>query len=569
MSKASDDVVHASPLVEFLNALPSPLTTILVGLAPSIARTRYLVQLLCWKAPWEDSCLVLALWWAVCLIPDLGLRYILPPAVFLWFLAARSRTPQQSPQIATEETIQRAIADLTTIHALLPTLPTLASAATVPPLLVLARAFAVLYIPYLLVTYLIRLRILLAIVGTVLFTWRARWAAVIRRGLWRSAHLRWATYRAWSVLSGQPLPPITISPQSQSDASLATLTSSSDTTPPPSPGASIRFLFTIYENQRWWMGLDWTAALLPGERPSWCSASQQPAAPPSAFTLPAPTTVYTLAPDGKRRLKRTARWKWEEPEWRVVVRREGAGTSRVERPLPSAKEESAAAAGASRILKKMRQPSVDSAASTSERRSLDGHKDKDADKGFFSEDGIHADGSGVGRADEDGEDTEPFTDPDGWVYADNKWEGGSSKGGMGKYTRYRRWTRVAVLTETVELVGPGELGIQRDETLPLSSSDPQQADNAAPTAAGDAKSSASSAGKPQVEPTTAKDATASSSTTSQNGHAPANGDPNLGSKDTGSGTTAAAGLIVQPGEDEGSRLRQRLKAAVKGATGHP
>ncbi|KAI0325481.1 hypothetical protein GY45DRAFT_1330224 [Cubamyces sp. BRFM 1775] len=386
--------------------------------------------------------------------------------MFLWVLALRSRTPQQSPQIATEDTIQRAIADLTTIHALLPTLPSLASAAAVPPLLLLARAFAVLYIPYLLVTYLIRLRILLAIVGTILFTWRARWAAVIRRGLWRSAHLRWATYRAWSVLSGQPLPPIALSPQSQSDASLATLTSnaaSSDTTPPPSPGASIRFLFTIYENQRWWMGLDWTAALLPGERPSWCSASQQPAAPPSAFTLPAPTTVYTLAPDGKRRLKRTARWKWEEPEWRVVVRREGAGTSRVERPLPSAKEESAAAAGASRILKKMRQPSVDSAsvASTSERRSLDGHKDKDGDKGFFSEDGIHADGSGAGRADEDDEDMEPFTDPDGWVYADNKWEGGSSKGGMGKVRSAAfRYCTIVELTVawTVHALSPLDAG---------------------------------------------------------------------------------------------------------------
>ena len=29
------------------------------------------------------------------------------------------------------------------------------------------------------------------------------------------------------------------------------------------------FRFEIYENQRWWMGLDWTHALLPGERPTW------------------------------------------------------------------------------------------------------------------------------------------------------------------------------------------------------------------------------------------------------------------------------------------------------------
>jgi len=27
--------------------------------------------------------------------------------------------------------------------------------------------------------------------------------------------------------------------------------------------------FTVFENQRWWVGLDWTHALLPGERASW------------------------------------------------------------------------------------------------------------------------------------------------------------------------------------------------------------------------------------------------------------------------------------------------------------
>jgi len=41
------------------------------------------------------------------------------------------------------------------------------------------------------------------------------------------------------------------------------------------------------------------------------------------------------------------------------------------------------------------------------------------------------------------------------VYGDNKWENQSNRGVMGKYTRYRRWTRVAAVFETVELdVGP-------------------------------------------------------------------------------------------------------------------
>ncbi|KAI0633737.1 integral peroxisomal membrane peroxin-domain-containing protein [Trametes polyzona] len=524
----SDETLHASPLVEFLNALPSPLATTLVGLAPAISRARYTVQVLSWKAPWEDCWLALALWWAVCLIPELGLRYLIPPAAFLAYLRLRSRPPpSNTPPLVTEDTLQRAITDLTTIHALLPSLSSVSSAATVPPFVALLRVFFVLYIPYLFLTYVVRLRILLAICGTIFFTWRARWAAVIRRGLWRSAHVRWATYRAWSALSGQPLPPITLSPQSQTDAELATLTSTSTASTPASPGTSIRFLFTIYENQRWWMGLDWTAALLPGERPSWCSASQQPAAPPSAFTLPAPTTAYTLAPDGRRRLKRTARWHWEEPEWRVVVRREGAGTSRVERPLPSAKEESAAAASASRILKaagKMRQPSID-AGRVEKERERDGEGERPA------EDGV--DGSRD-------EDAEPYTDPDGWVYADNKWEGASAKGGMGKYTRYRRWTRVAVLTETVEIVEPGELGIRRDDPPPPLEGGGDGTGVASPTQA-----------------------------------APPNGNaqpPSRGiapSQDVPPPDNAASAVIVQPAEDEGSRLRQRLKAAVKGATSHP
>ncbi|KAI0360928.1 hypothetical protein OH77DRAFT_1418980 [Trametes cingulata] len=541
MSKPADDALHASPLIEFLNALPSPLATTLVGLGPSIARARYVVQILSWKAPWEDCWLALALWWAVCLIPEFGLRYLLPPAAFLLFFALRSRASQQTAPLVTEDTLQRAIADLTTIHALLPSLQPASSATAIPSPILLLRVFSVLYIPWLLLTYLVRLRILLAIGGTILLTWRSRWAAVIRRGFWRSAHLRWATYRAWSVISGEPLPPIKLSPEAQSDAKLVSLASSPHSAAAaPAPGTSIRFLFTIYENQRWWMGLDWTAALLPGERPSWCSASQQPVAPPSAFTLPAPTTVYTLAPDGKHRLKRTARWTWEEPEWRVVVRKEGAGTSRVERPLPSVKEESAAASGASRILKaagKMRQPSIDAG----ERK---GEKDKvkEGEKaGEHAEE--HAEGLGHGGDEED----EPLTDPDGWVYADNKWEGASNKGGMGKYTRYRRWTRVAVLTETVELVEPGELGIQRDQPAPASTGpDAQKADPAAsPTTS------------PKVQPRSDAKALPPPEGVKLDGHPPSHGDGGVVSAE-----------IVQPAEDEGSRLRQRLKAAVKGATSH-
>nr|VWO97591.1 AVR-Pita1 (AVR-Pita1 protein) (Effector protein AVR-Pita1) [Ganoderma boninense] len=552
MSKPADDSgpAQSAPLVEFLNTLPSPLTTTLVGLAPAISRTRYLVHLLAWKAPWEDSSLFLASWWALCLLPELGLRYLFPFVLFVLLFRFRpDPTSQHASPPVTEDILQHAIADLTAIHTLFTSLSipgrTPTQVTTIRPLILL-RSIAVVYIPYLALTYAVRIRILLALAGTLLLTWRARWATVVRGALWRSAHIRWAAYRAWSVLSGQPLPPVPRSPQSHSEAQLASV-SSLTAQKEKLPEASLRFLFTIYENQRWWMGLDWTAALLPNERPSWCSVSQQPAAPPSAFTLPAATTAYTLTPDGKGRVKRVARWRWEEEEWRVVVRREGAaGASRVEKPVPQPKEESAAAAGASRILKKMRTGSLD----------LGEHGAEKDGEGHRAEDGAGASGSADVQGAEDEEVEEPSTDPDGWVYADNKWEGASCKGGMGKYTRFRRWTRIAVLTETIEIVGPGELGVRRDEHLPVGVSasksvadaippSPSQSPRTPTKALSDLSSGGSGAGVGHHR---------TSSSLASLPPAPSDG----ANKDTVTPQSSPA--------KEESRLRQRLKAAVLGAT---
>ncbi|KAI1783147.1 integral peroxisomal membrane peroxin-domain-containing protein [Ganoderma leucocontextum] len=558
----------SAPLVEFLNTLPSPLTITLVGLAPLISRARYLGQLLTWRAPWEDCWLSLASWWAVCLLPELGLRYLLPLAVSLLLIRLRtSPKSQQASPAATEDTLQRAIADLTTIHALLAStsVPTCASTppTTIHPLLLL-RSIAVLYVPYLALTYAVRIRILLALAGTLLLTWRARWATVLRGALWRSAHIRWAAYRAWSVLSGQPLPPIPRSPQSHSEAQLASISVSVSASSSSSlaaqkeklPETSLRFLFTIYENQRWWMGLDWTAALLPGERPSWCSVSQQPAAPPSAFTLPVATTAYTLTADGKGRVKRVARWRWEEEEWCVVVRREGAGMSRVERPVPQPKDESAAAASARGILKKMGTGSLDLGDRSAEKEG----------EGRSTGEGMSASSSGDVQGAGDGETVEEqLTDPDGWVYADNKWEGANSKGGMGKYTRFRRWTRIAVLTETVEIVGAGELGIRRDEyqpacVLPASGSSKLGSDSGSitPSPSQGATVPPHTPTKPLPEHSSGGAGTGHQRTSSSSASWPP---PPADSANKETGTPQSS-----PAKEE-SRLRQRLKAAVLGTVG--
>ena len=257
----------------------------------------------------------------------------------------------------TEVSVQRAMGDLAALLVLLPsspTLPTFLSSSTLPST-ALFRACALASVPYLILTYLVPVRVLVGLLGTIVLTYRAPFAQLLRAALWRSAFVRWAVYRSWAGLTGIP---ITYPIPTPVDAAVAAQSANATVT------ARVRFAFMVYENQRWWMGLDWTAALLPGERPSWCSASQAALPPPAAFALPAPTTAF-LPVDGPPDAceQRTATWAWAEPEWRVVVRRDG---------------------------------------------------DSSAD------------------AVEGAENTTEETDADGWVYADNKWESHSGKGGLGK-----------------------------------------------------------------------------------------------------------------------------------------
>ncbi|KAN0116364.1 hypothetical protein V8E52_005983 [Russula decolorans] len=121
----------------------------------------------------------------------------------------------------------------------------------------------------------------------------------------------------------------------------------------------------VYENQRWWMGLDWTAALLPGDRPSWCSASQ------AAFALPAPTTAFLPVngpPDACE--QRTATWAWAEPEWRVVVRRDGDSSVDTVEGAENTTEETDADTSASPPKKKKARSATSDASIATERATL-------------------------------------------------------------------------------------------------------------------------------------------------------------------------------------------------------
>jgi len=89
----------------------------------------------------------------------------------------------------------------------------------------------------------------------------------------------------------------------------------------------IYFRFEVHENQRWWMGLDWTSALLPQERPSWCDLHLLPVSPPASYPLPSPSSIilpYPTKADPNGKVKRIAEWRWLDDDWSIVRAGPGA-----------------------------------------------------------------------------------------------------------------------------------------------------------------------------------------------------------------------------------------------------
>jgi hypothetical protein len=441
----------------------------------------------------------------------------LSPAFWTYIHPSPHKRAVQSP--TTEQTLANALADIDIIRSLLPSLPE--SPKSLRAFKAALRVSAILYIPYVVLTYLVPLNVLVGIAGTFVLVYRAKWAQTIREALTRSSHLQKFARYAWArIIGAQGTVAQTPKP--------STLKVTSRT---PKPSAPQRFLFTLFECQRWWVGLDWTAALLPGERPSWCNVAQQPVSPPSAFELPSPTTVYLPGLNGKR-IKRVARWCWEDQQWGIIVNKDGGDVRRIERSPPGIGDED----------DKDNSSRLKRAAALLRERSMTAATEKEKEK--------EKDESPVASNIPDAEDV--ATDLDGWVYGDNKWEATTAKGGLGKYTRYRRWTRIALLEETVEEVGPGALGITQSLMRNGQITEVQAVITDA-TALADTKNSASVASSSN---TSKAEFTVSNSTTS----------PTIDIASTQSSPGNVKGGQATNSLDEASvALRERLKSAIKNA----
>ena len=321
--KKSILVQQNSPL---LLATPPQLTRALAFSHPFLLPLNKVVGLISWSSgdPWE-SFLVLALFWGLVLYGDLAIRWAGPVvAVAVLILGMYSR--RYSPLLSASSTGERAqghkrgssersmkhqksleeIVDtlntLTTrCHILLDPLleltdflstqQTATSATTGPALttlflrvLLITPVWAALAMPP--IRVITSQRIILAI-GTLALSWHSLPARVTRTILWRSKSVRYVTslITGFNFVDSSPnkaVPP-PMPPRGKSQQDVASSLASSGL----SAKAGVRFTFTVYENQRRWLGLGWTSSLLSYERAPWTDEHLNPSQPKDTFELPA------------------------------------------------------------------------------------------------------------------------------------------------------------------------------------------------------------------------------------------------------------------------------------------
>lgn len=330
-ARSSSVLIHQkSPL---LVATPPQVTRALAYSHSFILPLNHVAGLLSWTTgdAWESFLLVAAFWFAV-LYGDNIVRWGGPLVLVVGLIAgmySRRYSPLSSTVWSGDKksgTRQRADSEQRkSLDEILDTLQTFtsrcevlldpflrlteflstqssATAATTRPALTTLFIRILALTPFWIVATLAPLRFIttqrvVLVFGTLGLSWHSRPARVTRTILWRSRTVR----RIVSLISGLHF------------AGPSTLPS----TPPPLPARKnnalrttgthpgVRFTFTLYENQRRWLGLGWTPSLLAYERQAWSDEHLNTCPEPDFFTLPDTETG-------------TTEWQWVPgSEWHV------------------------------------------------------------------------------------------------------------------------------------------------------------------------------------------------------------------------------------------------------------
>ena len=361
-SQKSTVVVHEkSPL---LVATPPQITRALAHLYPYLLILNRLVGLLTWTTGdiWE-SFLLLAGFWAITLYGDTVVRYAGPLVVVFGLVLASYVRRYSSSSLLFESTGNNGdqrmpgksvshrrslddIVDCVTLFTarcdilLEPFLETTSflsanltassfkSAASTQPALLTLFIRALFLTPIWFLLSVPPLQVVTAkravlMVGTTVLTWHSPAAKISRTLLWRSrtvrricrllTGLRFSQARKTGVFR-KLLSSFRLGSRAGSVADRpSTLIRQKSSVP-----KTIRFTFTLYENQRRWLGIGWTSSMLAYERPAWTDERLNPKPPKERFRLPQVEGAH-------------AKWRWVEgSEWEIDIGNDERGSKNSE-----------------------------------------------------------------------------------------------------------------------------------------------------------------------------------------------------------------------------------------------
>ncbi|KAI8645585.1 integral peroxisomal membrane peroxin-domain-containing protein [Parasitella parasitica] len=91
--------------------------------------------------------------------------------------------------------------------------------------------------------------------------------------------------------------------------------------------SEMMFQFEVYENQRWWLGVNWTTNMMPSERGPWTDNQLKAIPAKEEFELPEPTIKTAIISKEGRSVERTINkvWSWADGDWWVDMTGEMTG----------------------------------------------------------------------------------------------------------------------------------------------------------------------------------------------------------------------------------------------------
>ncbi|KAG9307486.1 hypothetical protein G9A89_017316 [Geosiphon pyriformis] len=333
--------MHSSPVassVDFLSSTPTSITRVLTYTTPLIHFFSYFLSLVTWQAsnP-SESCLLVAIWWTMCLFPRelivFGIHVILIAWIsWRWVEKGKRERLGKPSSLAssisqldlnrTVQEIQNISEKLTDWHALVKDIDQHINWSNPAQTQIVILGLLYSYPVWVFMNYFVPLTWIFLVSGTLALVWNSPWFKVIRYALMQSPLFRGIIGFLIGFIWGGRLNQkgrgfsvgTLVRKAKEQQKKLAKKTTRDDS----KTSADLVFRFVLYENQRWWLGLDWTTNLFPNERPPWSDEYNEPTNNKNSFQLPPPSIQLTASPDEPNMLiRKTEEWRWVDSEWWV------------------------------------------------------------------------------------------------------------------------------------------------------------------------------------------------------------------------------------------------------------